>query len=359
MSLETQSPERMAQTSCLVAAGVLILSALFSPIPASAQMVLDPGQSHIVTPSQTECLRIEDISPAKGTWATVEADCDTATGILDVSTSLAGNGTAVETLASSVFRFPFRVEDVGGAIGPSNVPIHVVVPTEWAARLLNDHAFQFQGHASIDIFLQLLQDADPVPGGYRGRVIERTTILGATHGGVAGCLAIPTDPAGAISMAISCALTLSQRLRGKTLATLNAVVEAGRTYSIELQLVARVRNNGTPVYVAEASTYVAAPSAPGLKWEQMVITVGTDPAVLVADLQKQIDKLREDLENHTHNFLTGQGTGHNNVLAVSSPSIIPGDTADGKTIEELQSGPVTGPPVEKPGRRLQLGHRRP
>ena len=90
----------------------------------------------------------------------------------------------------------------------------------------------------------------------------------------------------------------------------------------------------------------------------MAVTVGTDPAMLVAGLQEQIDELREDLENHTHNFLTGQGAGHNNVLAVSSPPIIPGDTADGKTIEQLQSGPVTGPPSENPGLRLQLGHRR-
>ena len=72
----------------------------------------------------------------------------------------------------------------------------------------------------------------------------------------------------------------------------------------------------------------------------MVVTIGTDPAALVADLQEQIDQLREDLENHTHTYLTGRGMGHNNTQAISSPAIIPGDSATGKTAAWLQSGPA-------------------
>lgn len=357
MSRITFNMGRAATDGCLAVVGAMLWLALFAPTPASAQMVLDPGQSHVITPAQTNCLQpIESVISSDTAIATAQADCDTATGEADVDTKVVGNGNSVEAIAASVFQFPFVIMDVGGGTGPSRVPIHVAASTEWATRLLNDHAFALQGHASMDILLQLRED--PVPGGSRGRVIERTTILGATHGGISGCLSIPTDPAGAVSMAISCALTLAQRLRGSTLATLSAVVEVGKTYSIELQIVARASDIGTVGYVAESSSDVIAPQAPGLKWERMVINVGTDPNVVVADLQRQIDELREALEHHTHNFLTGKGAGHNDVLAVSSPAIIPGDSADGKTIEELQSGPVTGPPSEVPGKRRRLGFRR-
>jgi len=194
-------------------------------------------------------------------------------------------------VASSVFQLFFRVEDAGGANGPSQVPIHERVPTEWAVRLFNNHVTEFGGSASMDILLQLRQDPELFPGGKRGVAIERTTILGATHGGILGCLSLPTDPVSVVSLAISCTLATFQRLRGNSLATLNAVVETGRTYNLELSITGRIHSNPVTTHQAQASTNVL-PIASGLKWSSMVVTIGTDPAALVAGLEDKIAGLQ-------------------------------------------------------------------
>jgi len=363
MSLETHGPARAAPMKFLIAAGVLALSALFSPIPAGAQAVLDSGQSYTVTPPQTECLEIEVQDPAKALLIPefASAECDTATGIADVKASDKLSIYTVDAVASSVFQYQFRVEDVGGAIGPSQVPIHVRIPVEWAAHLSNSHlaegddsALLNEGIASLDIILQLRQDPDPdaATGGLRGTVIEKTSILGAKHGGLLGCLSIPTDPAGVASMALSCALALTQSLEGNSFATLNAIVEVGRIYNLELLVTARAHSDseGAALVGASASTHSIFHPNDRLRWNQMVVTIGTDPAMLVADLQRQIDELREALKTHTHTYLTGKGVGHNNTVAVSSAAIIPDDSTGGGTEISLKPGPLPpGPGKDNPG----------
>jgi len=357
MSIESHGPARAAPTNFLVAAGALALSALVSPIPAAALTVLDSGQSYTITPPQTECLTIEVQDPAKG-FAVPDfaaAECNAATGFADVKASDKLIPYTVDAVASSVFLFQFWVQDVGGAMGPSQVPIHVRVPVEWAAYLFNDHVLDSSnnhfsrdpngGNAGLDIILQLRQDPDPnaATGGSRGTIIEKASILGARHGGIAGCLSVPTDPAGVASMAISCLLTVGQSLEGNSFASLSAVVEVGRTYNLELLVTARAHSGPeNPIDSASASTHSLL-NPDGLRWSQMVVTVGTDPAMLIAGLQNQIDELRKALEGHTHTYLTGKGTGHNNTVAVSSSAILPGDSTGGTT-------PVAPPPAPGPGK---------
>lgn len=355
MSFETHGPARAAPMKYLVAAGVLTLSALFSPIPAGAQAVLDSGQSYTITPAQTECLTIEVLDPPNALLPVASAECDTATGTADVKAWDGESLITVDALASSVFQYQFRVEDVGGAIGPSQVPIHVRIPlVEWAAHLYNNHIFEegiagLGGFASLDIVLQLRQDPDPdaATGGNRGTAIQKASILGATHGGALGCLTIPTDPASLASAAVSCALAVFQSLEGNSFASLNAVVEVGRTYNLELLVTAHAHSGASGALLsASASTHNLIHPNDRLKWSQMVVTIGTDPAMLVADLQNQIDELREALKTHTHTYLTGKGVGHNNTVAVSSAAIIPG--AEGGAEVSLLPGPVPGPGKSNP-----------
>lgn len=356
MSLETHGPARAASMKYLIAVGVLTLPALFSPIPALAQAVLDSGQSYTITPPQTECLEIEILDPPNAILPVASAECDTATGFADVKAWDGESSLTVTAVASSVFQFQFSVQDAGGPGRPSRIPIHVRVPLNWAARLYNNHLFdegllELGGQASLDIALQLRQDPDPdaATGGSRGTTIEKTSILAATHGGAAGCLTIPTDGPSLVTAAVSCGLTVFQSLEGQSFATLSAIVEAGRTYNLELQVTARAHSGGaiTVGLSASASTH-SLQNPNGLRWNQMVVTVGTDPAMLVADLQKQIDELRKDLESHTHTYLTGKGVGHNNTVAVSSAAIIPG--AEGGTGISLLPGPGTGPGKSNPAR---------
>lgn len=43
----------------------------------------------------------------------------------------------------------------------------------------------------------------------------------------------------------------------------------------------------------------------------------------IEELESQIMDLQEDLEEHSHNYLTGKGTGHNNTKAETGPATFP------------------------------------
>jgi len=46
------------------------------------------------------------------------------------------------------------------------------------------------------------------------------------------------------------------------------------------------------------------------------------PNEVLDDIQQQIDDLQNGLENHSHEYLTGKGKGHNNTIATSGPAVI-------------------------------------
>ncbi len=338
-------PKRLARMTRIATVSAAVVTVLCSPVAVGAQEMLMSGQRHIIKPAQTVCLTSEVINstfPAPTPKA--EADCDTANGEASVLAEDLASLLAIEVIAASAFQYGFWIELPDGAAEPSFVPIHVDLSVNWEGALLNGH-LSFEAIADLEIYLQLRQDPDLFPGGSRGVVLVRESILGATHRGLDGCVNIK------VLASVSCALTVvSESLTGSGQVTLDAVVEVGRTYSLELVIRAStdssVQITGLiphPVRSRGGSGVIS--PVPGLKWDTMTLTIGTDPAAIVADLQEQIDQLREDLENHTHNYLTGPGVGHNNTLAISSPAIIPGTAATGKSAASLQSGPVTGPPA--------------
>jgi len=71
----------------------------------------------------------------------------------------------------------------------------------------------------------------------------------------------------------------------------------------------------------------------GLWWNNLTVTVAPDLAEEIAKLkarvdtlEAEVDDLRDDLEDHTHTYLTGRGEGHNNTEAETSPAIIMDDS---------------------------------
>lgn len=89
------------------------------------------------------------------------------------------------------------------------------------------------------------------------------------------------------------------------------ILATGRTYVLELESKAVARNGlltagglisaGLPTN----SSGVPAPQPdPVLKWDTLVLTVGSDPQAIVAP--------------HTHDYRTGRGSGHNRLEAESS-----------------------------------------
>lgn len=70
-------------------------------------------------------------------------------------------------------------------------------------------------------------------------------------------------------------------------------------------------------------------SSSGVWWNDLKIKIAPDLAERIDALEERVDsleaaneRLREDLENHTHTYLTGRGEGHNNTVAETSPAII-------------------------------------
>lgn len=87
------------------------------------------------------------------------------------------------------------------------------------------------------------------------------------------------------------------------------------------------------------------------RWVDLTVIAGSDPFGPLRDLTERVDALenevgdlRDDFENHTHEYLTGRGTGHNNTVAVTS-------TPDGaeEAVQEPPVQEVTPEPVNPGG----------
>ena len=126
-------------------------------------------------------------------------------------------------------------------------------------------------------------------------------------------------------------------------------------------------------------------------WSDLSVTAGDDPFALISkldlrvtqlevdvealeervdgndgdieELDEKVEQLREDFDNHSHTYLTGKGTGHNNteadtgapVLPASEPDDESGDVDDGDGVEsadDLCPGTPEGAEVDASGCEL-------
>jgi outer membrane murein-binding lipoprotein Lpp len=100
-------------------------------------------------------------------------------------------------------------------------------------------------------------------------------------------------------------------------------------------------------------------------WSDLSVTAGVDPFALIViidarldqlesdvdaleervdgiegdieELDAKVDQLREDFDNHSHTYLTGKGTGHNNTEAeTGAPLLPPGEPVD--DVDGVESG---------------------
>lgn len=114
---------------------------------------------------------------------------------------------------------------------------------------------------------------------------------------------------------------------GNTANSMSARVTRGHTYRVALTLDIRGRGlaNADVILDYHALGY-------GLFWNNFEVAVAPDLAEKVAELdarvtvlEEEVVSLRNDLESHTHTYMTGRGTGHNNTEAQTSAAIIMGD----------------------------------
>lgn len=318
-----RSPRR-AEGACVALVPLVVLLAWSSPLPA-AELELDPGKEHAISATQATCFEDRFEEP-EDTIAEVETRCSVEEGTADVKVVASGVLRAGNFSATAGFHVNFKVRQAReGEAHRSFVPIQVFLPLKYAARVRNDAVTG--AVAEFQISLRLRSFA-----GDQGEVPVVTVL----HNGVGDCLTIPTSKIEFAEAVVKCALAVQQLIDVEASSiSLFAIVETGRPYELELRMDGSVAKGvGLAEFLAVRSGRCGAGkpncfppdepgSTPGLFWRTMLVTIGTDPAALVADLGDQIDELREALKAHTHTYLTGRGQGHNNTVAVSSPAIIP------------------------------------
>jgi hypothetical protein len=327
----------------------LALAALLASVPAQAGVVNDlaSGGTHYLTPGDAQCVTSTFLDPDEVDEAPIlcpiraYANCLPG-GEADLSVTSCVTLRAVRGGAHAHYQYWFRVTpatigDDAAPATPSFVPIHIFAPqVVWDLKLSNGALARDAGAVSATYILRLR--SEPQDDLFsRGGVVSETPILLASHGGVNGCLSVPTGLGDAANLALACVAASDQIDQGKASPSIAAVVEVGRTYSIEIamDLLADKRATAQPIgpYVGPRNDISDPPGPLGtvLQWNQLVVTVGSatdDLQAQIDELRAEVDGLREDLDGHSHPYLTGRGTGHNNVSATTGlPDFPDGDTS--------------------------------
>ena len=288
---------------------------------------LEADAVHRVTPGDAECFTQTTVTPVTNDplcpirgRSSCEPGGEASLDVLSCVTLRAVSGGA-----HGHYQFWFRVMPAASdasSSGPTFVPVHILASdVAWYLKLTNGSLTEEAGVSSASFFLRLRRD--PVGDLFaRGALVTETPVLLASHGGLSGCLSIPTGIDDIVNLAISCQLASAQFQNGRASPSLSAIVEVGRTYSVELAMDLEVHKRATvkptSVSVGNANDRNDPPNPIGnvMKWDEFVITVGSssdDLQAQIDDLQAQVDALRLDLEFHSHPYLTGRGAGHNKV----------------------------------------------
>jgi hypothetical protein len=118
---------------------------------------------------------------------------------------------------------------------------------------------------------------------------------------------------------------------GDSQVSLVAVVQAGRTYRVEVELWGELKSVNTSAIPIGLQSHIrahplivfGADDERGLFINgDLHVTVGTSVAAELQALWSEIDRLRRDLRDHTHEYLTGKGVGHNNTAVTTGPAIV-------------------------------------
>jgi hypothetical protein len=333
------------------AGGALLALLLSAIVQAGVVHDLDPAAVHVVTPGSAECFESSFASPVTNDPLCpirAYAACGSG-GEVDLSVTSCITLRAANGGAHGHYQYWFRVNPSGNALPatPTFVPIHIFAPDViWDLKLSNGAVSEDAGTSSASFFLRLRSDpADDLQS--RGTVVSQTPVVLAAHGGIRGCLSIPTGIDDVANLALSCLAATDQIQQGKASPSIAAVVEVGRTYNVELAMDLKAEKRATVkptgLYVGTRNDINDPPGPLGsvLQWNKLVISIGTSNDNLqsqIDDLQEQIDTLRGNFDGHSHSYLTGRGSGHNNTGAITG---LPAFSGTGGSIDDADGDGIT------------------
>jgi hypothetical protein len=342
------SMKSIGRFAILFISAIVMAFGLLATGLSAQELTLVDGTTTNVTPDAAAC--VNELMVRSDTGSTTKKQgCsgNRATVHLDAGVTLLPR--TVDLTASTRFVLQFHVQPVQGAPKNSFLPILIAVPVKWRGGVFNDNALPnpgalagLAGFANVNMFLRLTEGTPANPEA-RGNQVQENRFMGASHAGIGGCLSVPKTKVQAGVMIAKCALAVFQRDEGSGTIYLSALVETGKTYNIELELLVDVFSPDTapptaapdvahPIANFEQDPVFSDPF--GLTWANvMSITVGTDFQSSIqglqneiVDLQNQVKQLtsalaalRTEFLQHTHVYLTGKGVGQNNTKANSGP----------------------------------------
>ncbi|HEX4825363.1 MAG TPA: hypothetical protein VFV19_13755 [Candidatus Polarisedimenticolaceae bacterium] len=317
----------------------LVIANFATPPPVMAvEQVLDPGGVHVVPAAAASCftaINIPNSVPSGGIrLTTAKASCDGGRLRVELDSGESTLPKPVDATATARFVTEFRVPAVAGATAPSFVPVTVTVPVSWAGLLFNDNLVpgSFFAWANDNMYVRL-REGDAAHPDTQGAILHDFRFSGASHGGISKCLTVPTSLVSVATTSVKCAIAALSQESGSQTVTLNGVIETGKTYDIEVDIDGEIHTDDAEINLPGLPPAGAHPlvdfmvkqvgfDEPGVVPGDITFNIGTDFQRNLADLQNEIDKLRSDFENHTHQYLTGRGVGQNNTVVDTGPPIV-------------------------------------
>ena len=336
------SRKNLRKSAILFVATLIIVFGLL-PAGLSAQALhLKAGTTTKITSDQATCEHeVSNLAdpPTGGLNPTVaESGCEGGRLTLDLDSGLPfnvfGNAT-IEFNAHSQLVVQFQVDTQPGAPDVSFLPVQITIPVTWKGTLNNNNLVPNSGPLAPaaafsdingELFLALGQPGDPR---FVGTTLASNNFMGASHGGILGCISLPKTAVQAALLVAKCARDVSKREEGNGTIYLSGIIQTGQTYDLVLQLQGDIFTQGNyneqDGVNFQDDKFGTDPF--GLFWtDAMTITIGTDFQSRIAglqneivDLQNQLSQLRQEFKTHTHVYLTGKGIGQNNTKVNTGP----------------------------------------
>jgi len=323
--MQSPSPRRSIRSTlrfCLAAAMLAL------PVTSVAQPSLNPGDVHAFTQADA-CSHGTEVPNLIEGLANASSSCDAASRRLTAQVRPI-NGPAFVGFGGVTTAFAELTNDFQVAADPgtegNTVGAWISYDVDWKGRIL---LVGFLSKPSVELSIQLQDLTDG------GKPIKGEMIWARDDDAVG--FSIPYVPV--LSLNIG-----GGRDENTVSNTFPAVLKRGHSYRITLALECAVISDGGLDIGTECDyedNFLIGNSDGGAGWSMLSVKLGLDEAVILDEIAK--------LKDHTHVYLTGRGTGHNNTPAETGPALLSEDGAGASSSGDLCPDTQPGVAVDVDG----------